>query len=131
MKHILITLLAILGLTVPGARAQDGPLPFSVSLGGKAAAHTKGEAFAKIADAVAADAAIEIGTKAEMIIINIHKAKADGSPDSAAQPAIIFLQKTNTSALDKTMDKQKLAAGKYLISVVADGKTASIQFSIK
>ena len=76
-----------------------------MSLGGKAAAHTKGEAFAKIADAVAADAAIEIGAKAEMIIINAHKAKADGTPDSAAQPAIIILQGTNKGSLDKTMDK--------------------------
>lgn len=131
MKHILITLLAILGFTAPGAFAQEGPLPFTVSLGGKAATHTKGEAFAKIADAVAADAAIEIGAKAEMIIINAHKAKADGTPDSAAQPAIIILQGTNKGSLDKTMDKQKLAAGKYFLSVVADGKTASIQFSIK
>jgi len=64
MKHILITLLAILGYTAPHAFAQEGLLPFTVTLGGKAAAHTKGEAFAKIADAVAADTAIEIGAMA-------------------------------------------------------------------
>ncbi len=133
MKHILITLVAILGFTPPGAFAQEdgGSLPFAVSLGGKAATHTKGEAFAKITDAVASDASIEVGSKAEMIILNVHKAKANGTSDEASAGAIIILQGTNKGSLDKTMDKQKLAAGKYFLSVVADGKTASIQFSIK
>ena len=133
MKHIILNILAIIGLTGVAAHAQEdgSPLPFAVTLGGKAAAHKKGEAFAKVADAVAADAAIEVAAKAELIIINVAKAGADGNPDATAAPAIILLQGTTKGALDKTMDKKKLAAGKYFLSIVADGKTASIQFTVK
>ena len=133
MKHIILTILAAIGVATNTTHAQvDGsPLPFAISLGGKAAAHKKGDAFDKVAEPVAADAAIEVTAKAELIIINVSKAGADGNPDSAAQPAIILLQGTNKGALDKTMDKSKLTAGKYFLSVVADGKTASVQFTVK
>lgn len=133
MKHIILNIFALIGIATGTARAQEdgSPLPFGITLGGKPAAHKKGEPFAKIADAVAADATIEIATKAELIIINVSKAKVDGTPDSAAAPAIILLQGTTKGALDKTMDKKKLAAGNYYLSVVADGKTASIQFTVK
>ena len=133
MKHFILSILAVIGLLAVPARAQEdgSPLPFGVTVGGKAAAHKKGDAFAKIAEPVAADGAIEVAAKAELIIINVHKAGADGKPDSAAAPAVILLQKTNKGSLDKTLDGKKLAAGKYFLSVVADGKTASIEFSIK
>ena len=132
MKHIILSILALIGLATVTARAQDGgPLPFGVTVGGKAAAHKKGDAFAKIADPVAADAAIEVAEKADLIIINVSKAGADGKPDSAAQPAVILLQGTNKSALDKTLDKKKCEAGKFFMSVVAGGKTATIEFTVK
>ncbi len=33
--------------------------------------------------------------------------------------------------LDKSMDKRKFAVGNYLLSVVAEGKTASILFKVE
>jgi len=124
MKY-LFTTLVVLSLH---AYAGDA-LPFPVTVGGQAA--KDGTPFAKLAEPVAADAKIEVGAKADLVIINVHKAKADGTPDSGGQPAIILLQGTTKGALDQTMDKQKLAPGKYFLSIVAGEKTASIQFSVK
>jgi hypothetical protein len=133
MKKLLLALLAIVTTGLVTARAQDdGSLPFPVSVGGQAATYKKGEPFAKLAKPVKNDAALEVTAKAgEMIIINVHKTDAKGVPATGAQPAIILLQGTNKGALDGTMDKQKLAAGDYLLSVVASGKTATILFKIE
>ena len=103
----------------------------SVTIGGQAATHKVGEPFAVVADAVAADAAISIETKADLTIINAHKAGTDGQPDPASQPAVILLQGTNKGTLSQTMDKQKLAPGKYLLSVTSGENTASIRIEIK
>ena len=127
MKHLLSTLCTTLLLTL-SSFAGDA-LPFTVSVGGQAA--KEGTPFAKLAEPVAANAEIEVGAKAEMIIINVHKAKADGTPDETATPAIILLQGTSKGTLEQTMDKKKLEPGTYFLSVVAGEKTASIQFSIK
>ena len=127
MKPIALTLLATSLLTLR-AFAGDA-LPFPVTVGGQAA--KDGAPFAKLTEPVAANAAIEVGAKADLIIINVHKAKADGSPDDAAQPAVILLQGKTTGALDQSMDKRKFAPGKYFLSISAGEKTASIQFSIK
>ena len=122
-------LCSILGLAT--LAAQDGSLPFPVSLGGQAATYKAGEPFAKIANPVKSDAAIEVTAKADMIIINVSKTNEKGEPESGGQPAVILLQGTNKGALDKSMDKRKFAAGDYLLSVVAEGKTASIRFKVE
>jgi len=90
-----------------------------------------GEPFAKVAKPVKNDAAIEVSAKADMIIINVGKTNDKGEPDAAAQPAVILLQKTNKGALNQSMDKRKFEAGNYIMSVVAEGKTASILFKIE
>jgi hypothetical protein len=132
MKQIILSILAIFGFAAGSAHAQDdGPLPFGVTVAGKAATHKKGEPFAKITEPVAADGAIELAAKGDLIIINVHKAGADGKPDNAAPGAIILLQKTNKGALDKTVDGKKLAPGKYFLSAVAEGKTATVEFTVK
>jgi hypothetical protein len=120
----------ILALGLATLQAQDGSLPFPVSLGGQAATYKAGEPFAKVAKPVKSDAAIDVTTKADMIIINVNKTNEKGEPEGAGQPAVILLQGTTKSALDKSMDKRKFAAGNYLLSVVAEGKTASILFKI-
>jgi hypothetical protein len=103
-----------------------------VKVGEQTATHKAGEPFAQIEKAVTADAAISIGVKAEMAIINVHKTAADGTtPDQSAQPAIIIFQGTNKGTLDQTMDKQKLSAGKYLLSITAGENTATIKFEVK
>jgi hypothetical protein len=131
MKKILLSLLAG-GFAAGAAFAQSStPLPFSVTLGGVAAVAKDGEAFATVDKPVAADAAVAVGAKADMIIINVSRLAADGTPDSAAQPAVILLQNTQNSSLDKTMDQQKLASGPCLMSITADGQTALVRCTIK
>jgi hypothetical protein len=40
-------------------------------------------------------------------------------------------QGNQMNIIDKTMDGKKLPAGNYIMSVVSEGKTASILFTIK
>jgi hypothetical protein len=131
LKKIGFALGGILALGLVSLQAQDGALPFAVSLGGQAATYKAGEPFAKVAKPVKNDAAIEVSAKADMIIINVGKTNDKGEPDAAAQPAVILLQKTNKGALNQSMDKRKFEAGNYIMSVVAEGKTASILFKIE
>jgi len=104
-------------------------LPFPVSVGGQAA--KDGTPFAKIENPVAADAELSVQSKDGMIIVNVHavNAKNESVPDST--PAVILLQGKTKTNLDKTMDGKKLAAGNYVMSVVSEGKTASILLTIK
>jgi hypothetical protein len=132
MKKLLFVFLSFITLGLLSAQAQDdGTLPFPVSLGGQAATAAKGTPFAKVAKAVKSDAAIEVGAKDQMIIINVSKTDEKGQPAPGASPAVILLQGTNKGTLAGTMDKSKLAPGNYLLSVVAGGKTASIQFKVE
>ncbi|WP_038159448.1 hypothetical protein [Verrucomicrobium sp. BvORR106] len=116
--------------SLPALHAE-GSLPFAVNVGGQQATYKAGEAFAKLEKPVAANAPVSVAAKADMVIINIHKMKADGTTDETAQPAIILLQGTDKGSLDQTMDKQKLPAGKYLLSITAGEATATIQFEIQ
>ena len=131
MKEFGSVFCGILAFGIATLQAQDGSLPFPVSLGGQAASYKAGEPFAKVAKPVKSDAAIEVTAKADMIIINVNKTNEKGEPGSGGQPAVILLQGTNKGALDKSMDKRKFEAGNYLMSVVAGGKTASILFQIE
>ena len=131
MKTLLLAFLSIVTTGILSAQ-DDGSLPFGVSLGGQAATYKKGEPFAKVANPVKNDAAIEVAAKADgTIIINVNKTDAKGAPAPGGQPAIIILQSTNKGTLAGTMDKQKLAPGSYLLNVIADGKTASILFTVE
>jgi hypothetical protein len=127
MKTTCFTILSSIILTL--CSLAGDALPFTVSVGGQAA--KDGTPFAKLADPVAANATIEIGAKADMIIINVHKTKADGTPDEKTVPAVILLQGTTKGTLEQTMDKKKIPAGNYLISVSAGEKTATIQCTIQ
>jgi hypothetical protein len=131
MKKLLLSFLACTLATGAAWAQSEGPLPFSVSLGGVAATAKTGEPFATIDKPVAADAAIAVGAKADMIIVNVSRLGADGAPDPNAQPAVILLQNTQSSSLDKTMDQQKLASGPCLMSITADGQTALVRCTIK
>ena len=104
-------------------------LPFPVSVGGQAA--KDGSPFAKIDKPVAADAELSVGSKDAMIIVNVNAVNAKNEPIPGQTPAVILLQNTSKTNLDKTMDGKKLAAGNYVLSVVSEGKTASILFTIK
>ena len=138
MQHfrLLFTVTFALLLVSPAAldAQEQTPLPFSVSLGGQAA-QVKGKpgeaAFATVEKPVAANAPLEVGAKGDMIIVNVVAADDKGTPAAGAAPAVLLIQNGNKTTLDKTMDGQKLAAGSYLMSVVAEGRTASITFKVQ
>jgi len=111
-----------------GLFASDS-LPFPVSVGGQAA--KDGTPFAKIENPVAADAELSVESKDGMIIVNVHAVNAKNEPVPGSTPAVILLQGKTKTNLDKTMDGKKLAAGNYVMSVVSEGKTASILVTIK
>ena len=111
-----------------GLFASDS-LPFPVSVGGQAA--KDGTPFAKIENPVAADAELSVQSKDAMIIVNVNAVNAKNEPVPGSTPAVILLQGKTKTNLDKTMDGRKLAAGNYVVSVVSEGKTASILVTIK
>jgi hypothetical protein len=104
-------------------------LPFPVSVGGQAA--KDGTPFAKIQNPIAADAELSVDSKDGMIIVNVNAVNAKNERIPGSAPAVILLQGKNKTRLDKTMDGKKLAAGNYIMSVVSEGKTASILVTIK
>jgi hypothetical protein len=112
-----------------GLFATDS-LPFPVSLGGQAA-KKDGVPFAKIENPVAADAELTVDSKSDMIIVNVNMVNAKNEPVLGSTPAVILLQGKTKTTIDKTMDGKKLSAGRYIMSVVSEGKTASILFTIK
>ena len=126
MKRVLLFLIIA---AFPYVLFASDSLPFPVSVGGQAA--KDGTPFAKIENPVAADAELLVQSKDGMIIVNVHavNAKSEPVPDSA--PAVILLQGKTKTNLDKTMDGKKLAAGNYVMSVVSEGKTASILVTVK
>ena len=127
MKRLL-RFLVIFAAFPCGLFASDS-LPFPVSLGGQAA--QDGTPFAKIENPVAADAELAVQSKSNMIIVNVNAVNAKNEPVEGSTPAVILLQGKTKTNIDKTMDGKKLAAGNYLMSVVSEGKTASILFTIK
>jgi hypothetical protein len=127
MKHLL--LFFIVSAAFPCALFAGDSLPFPVSLGGQAA--KDGTPFAKIEKPVAADAELAVESKSEIIIVNVNMVTAKNEPVPGSMPAVIVLHGKNKTNIDKTMDGQKLSAGNYIMSVVSEGKTASILFTIK
>ena len=111
-----------------GLFASDS-LPFPVSVGGQAA--KDGAPFAKIENPVAADAELSVESKDGMIIVNVNAVNAKNEPVPGSAPAVILLQGKTKTNLDKTMDGKKLAAGNHVMSVVSEGKSASILVTIK
>jgi hypothetical protein len=133
--RIFLAAAASLVLALDIAVAQEfTPLPFSVTIGGQAA-QVKGKAseatVAAVDRPVASNAALEVGAKADMIIVNVVSANEKGAPVEGATPAIILIQGGNKTTLDKTMDGTKLAAGNYVMAVVAEGKSATVAFKVQ
>lgn len=127
MKRLLLCLV-ISGAFSCGVSASDS-LPFPVSVGGQPA--RDGEPFAKIEHPVAADAELSVESKSDMINVNVNAVNAQNEPVQGSTPAVILLQGKTKTNIDKTMDGKKLAPGNYLMSVVSEGKTASILLTVK
>ncbi len=127
MKCLL--LFFIIAAAFPYALFASDSLPFPVSLGGQAAKDST--PFAKIENRVAADAELAVESKSDMIIVNVNKVTAKNEPVPGSTPAVILLQGKTKTNIDKTMDGKKLPPGNYIMSVVSEGKTASILFTIK
>jgi hypothetical protein len=127
MKRLLLFFIMSAAFTY-GLLASDS-LPFPVSVGGQAA--KDGTPFAKIEKPVATDAELSVESKDGMIIVNVHAVNEKNEPVAGSTPAVILLQGKTKTSLDKTMDGKKLAPGNYVMSVVSEGKTASILLTIK
>ena len=127
MKRLLLFFVMSAGFA-HGLLASDS-LPFPVSVGGQAA--KDGTPFAKIENPVAADAELSVESKDGMIIVNVNAVNAKNEPVPGAAPAVILLQGKTKTNLDKTMDGKNLAPGNCIMSVVNEGKTASIRLIIK
>lgn len=127
MKRLL--LFFIISAAIPFALFASDSVPFPVSLGGQPV--KDGTPFAKIENPVAADAELAVESKGDMIIVNVNMVNAKNEPVQGSTPAVILLQGKTKTTIDKTMDGKKLAAGNYIMSVVSEGKTASILFTIK
>ena len=127
MKRLL--LFFIVSAVFPYALFASDSLPFPVSLGGQTA--KDGTPFAKIEDPVASDAELAVESKSDMIIVNVNRVTAKNEPVPGSTPEVILLQGKTKTNIDKTMDGKKLSAGNYIMSVVSEGKTASILFTIK
>ena len=110
-------------------QAAEAARSFPVSVGGQAA--NDGTPFAKIESPVAADAELSVESKDGMIIVNVHAVNAKNEPVPGSTPAVILLPGKTKTNLDKTMDGKKLAAGNHVMSVVSEGKSASILVTIK
>ncbi len=137
MKHPFFAILLTLSLiSITGLSAADRAdfYPFDVKVDGQLATANKADVpFAQIAMPVSADAELEIPGVTGMIIVNIFPSKPDGTvPDEAqAQPKIIVIQDGGKAKLTATMDQSRLTPGLYGANIVADGKTARVQFTVK
>lgn len=114
-------------------QAEDfTPLPFPVKIGGHSPKVDDVKKIGVVAEAVASDAELEVTVKDNaMVICNIVAANEKGDVKEGAIPAILIIQKSSKTALNKTMDNKALAAGTYRINIVADGKTAIVNFTVK
>jgi hypothetical protein len=119
----------IISSAFPCVLLASDSLPFPVSVAGQAA--KDGTPFAKIENPVTADPELSVQSKDGMIIVNVNAVNARNEPVPGSTPAVILLQGKAKTNLDKTMDGKKLAAGNYVMSVVSEGKTASILVTIK
>ncbi len=127
MKSLL--LFFIISAALPYSIFGSDSLPFPVSLDGQAA--KDGTPFAKIDNPVAADAELTVESKSDMILVNVNRVTAKNELVPGSAPAVILLQGKTKTNIDKTMDGKKLPPGNYIMSVVSEGKTASILFTIK
>lgn len=127
MKTALVTFLITAAAAITSLASDS--LPFGVTLGGQAA--KDGSPFASIEKPVANNAELVVAGKADLIIVNVSPADDKGNPKEGATPVVILLQGASKTTLDKTLDGQKLASGKYAMNVTMDGKTALVKFEIK
>ena len=131
------TLIFLAAVLIGSLHAQEGKrpvvYPFDVTIGGQKAVMQEGNIlFAVIAKPVKADSLLEIEKEAPMLIINAFACKENGEVMAPGQqPAVIFTQKTKSTRLNATMDKQPLKPGRYLANIVAHGSTSRVVFVIE
>lgn len=136
----LLTWCVLLGLAAPLAAPAADPraaiYPFDVKIGGQLAT-VEGDpnlaVFARVKDPVPADAEVEVGGPAGMLMVSVFPVKPDGGvPAEGPGGAKIIVVPSGTRAkLDATMDKSKLAPGLYGANVIFAGGTARVMFTVK
>ncbi len=128
-----LALLVSAGFATAAERAAI--YPFDVKVGGQLArieGQPEAAIFAKVAKAVGADAEVEVVVDgpAGNVIVNLFAVDENGSPKEGATPKIILADSTKFT-LAETMDKSKLAPGRYGMNVViARMGTSRVLFEI-
>ena len=69
-------------------------------------------------------------TKSDMLILNAFKREEDGSVANGTVPFAMFARETDQVKLNATLDKKVLKPGRYLMNVVANGKTSRVVFTV-
>lgn len=87
--------------------------------------------FSRLSTPIAPDALVQVPGKHESIIVNIFPADENGNVRSGAKPEVIMASKTDCFKLNKTMSKDKLTAGTYLMNIVYGGQTERVVFTVK
>lgn len=124
-------------LHAPAAHAERSPIyPFDVKIGGQLAVISgdpQTAIFAKIKDPVPADAELEVGGRAGLLIVNVFPVKPNGEvpPEAADAIKILVVERSTKTTLDATLDESRLAPGLYGANVVFHHRTARVMFAVK
>ena len=112
--------------------SNDYIMPFPVMIGGQKTTR-KNSICASIANPVSSNAEIVLEAKTDkMMIINVFPCDENGKVARGVKTEIILIKKGgNKTSLDKTVSKNKLSPGTYIMNATAADKTARIFFKVK
>lgn len=127
---LVVAVLAIFRLARgPVLQGEHGS--FTVTIAGQSATFEPEQAYGVIPEPVTFDAEVKVDAQGETVILDLSKAKEDGSRDVEAAPAIHLLRGTKMGLLRKLHHGRKIEPGLYYLSVVADGRSASVRFLMR
>lgn len=138
-RPLFLLLLGVLGFAAVQADERPAFYPFDVVVAGKKAlvvdAHPAGKNFAIVAEAVKADAELEVKAEGKPLIINIFPVGADGAVDqakAAAATKVVMDQDGGPKvSLSNTMDGSKIGPGHYGLNIMIAGQTSRVMITVK
>ncbi len=139
MNFLSVAILSLLLIISSRAEETRPPVyPFDVKVGGQLAVAEEADpmlvVFAKVKEAVSADAEVEVSGEGDSIIINVFPVLETGVvPDEATtQTKVIVSQgQGKIVRLNETMDKSTLSPGLYGMNIVYGGRTSRVMFRVK
>jgi len=131
MKNLPLILIVLAGAAIPAAAEEGERMPFPVIVANEEASITPGEQFARISTAVPPNAEVRVQTEHPMVVINVTPADANGTQKEGALPRMIVIDSSGRSALDRTLDRQKLKPGHYLMTVAAGRSSVPVFLQVQ